>query len=72
MLHSLYNTEISEKRCVGYCKRHACYVTSTQVKQKECLRKQCHALDRYEDHEFWKQRERKKLSKKNRRAAHEQ
>ena len=64
MLNSLYNTEITEKRCVGYCWHHRCHVTSTQIKQKECLKKQCHALERY-DHEFWRQRE---LAKKRRKA----
>lgn len=63
MLRSLYNTEISEKRVVGYCKRHHCYVSSTQIKQKECLKKQCLHLDKHE-HEFWRQRE---LTKERRR-----
>jgi hypothetical protein len=63
MLKSLYNTEISEKRCVGFCRYHHCYVTATQVKQKECLKKQCNALDKHE-HEFWKQRELAKMRKK--------
>ena len=65
MLHSLYNTEISERRCIGFCWKHRCYVTSTQLKQKECLKKQCDALERYE-HEFWRQRELTKQRKKNR------
>lgn len=64
MLKSLYNTEISEKHCIGYCKRHCRYITSKQLKQKECLKKQCKALERYE-HEFWKQRELIKLRRKN-------
>lgn len=64
MLKSLYGTEITEKRCIGYCKRHQCYITCTQLKQKECLKKQCHALEKYE-HEFWKQRELMKMKKKN-------
>lgn len=63
MLRSLYNTEISEKRCVGYCKRHHCYMTDTQLKRKECLKKQCRALERYE-HEFWKHREFIKMKRK--------
>lgn len=62
MLNSLYNTEISEKRCVGYCWYHHCYVTVTQIKQKECLKKQCNALERYE-HEYWRQRELAKIRK---------
>ena len=64
MLNSLYNTEISEKRCVGYCWHHHCHVTATQIKQKECLKKQCSALERRE-HEYWRQRELTKARKKN-------
>jgi hypothetical protein len=63
MLQGLYNTEISEKRVVGYCRRHHCYVSSTQLKQKECLKKQCNHLEKHE-HEFWRQRELKKIKKK--------
>ena len=63
MLKSLYNTEINEKRCVGYCWHHRCYVSSTQVRQKECLRKQCGALEKYQ-HEYWKQRELTKARRK--------
>lgn len=65
MLQSLYNTEISEKRCIGYCQRHHCYLSSTQLKQKECLKKQCSHLERYE-HEFWRQRELKKIRRQQR------
>lgn len=65
MLRGLYNTEISERRCIGFCWRHNCYMTSTQLKQKECLKKQCGALERY-DHEFWRQRELTKMKRKNR------
>jgi hypothetical protein len=63
MLQSLYNTQISERRCVGYCWKHHCYVSATQLKQKECLKKGCDALERYE-HEYWRQREITKTKKK--------
>ena len=63
MLKSLYNTEITERRCVGFCWHHNCYVTVTQIKQKECLKKQCNALERYE-HEYWRQRDILKMKKK--------
>ena len=56
MVQSLYNTEINEKRVIGYCHRHHCYLSSTQLKRKECLKKQCNHLEKKE-HEFWKQRE---------------
>ena len=68
MLQSLYNTEISEKRAVAYCKRHHCYITSTQVKQKECLNKQCRHLEKKE-HEFWRQRELTRNRRKNRKVS---
>ena len=68
MLQSLYNTEITEKRAVGYCKRHHCYITSTQIKHKECLKKQCYHLEKKE-HEFWKQRDLKKAKKKARKVS---
>ena len=63
MVQSLYNTEINEKRVVGYCYRHHCYLSCTQLKQKECLKKQCHHLKKHE-HEYWKQRDLKKIKKK--------
>ena len=63
MLQGLYNTEISEKRVVGYCCRHHCYLSSTQLKRKECLRKQCNHLKK-QDHEFWRQRELVKKKRK--------
>lgn len=63
MLQSLYNTEIKENKAIGYCKHHHCYVSVTQLKQKECLRKQCNALEKCE-HEFWHQRELAKARKK--------
>ena len=65
MLPGLYNTEISERRCVGFCKKHHCYVTATQLKQKECLKKQCYYLERHK-HEFWTQRELTKAKRRNR------
>ena len=68
MLQSLYNTEIMERRAVGFCHFHHCYVTSTQLKQKECLKKQCNYLKKQE-HDFWRQREAIKNKRKNRKSA---
>lgn len=48
----------------AYCKRKGCYMTVKQVKKKECLKKECHHLDKKEDHEWWKQRELLKQKKK--------
>ena len=65
MLQSLYNTEISEKKCIGYCGRHHCYLSVTQLKRKECLLKQCTHLEKHE-HEYWRQRELTKMRRKQR------
>lgn len=63
LLKSLYGSEITTKRCVGFCKYHQCYMTATQVHRKECLRKQCAALEKY-PHEYWVQRDLRKQEKK--------
>lgn len=68
MVQGLYNTQISERRVVGYCHKHHCYASATQIRQKECLKKQCTYLERYE-HEFWRQRELTKMKRKNKRGA---
>lgn len=64
MLPSLYGTEIMEKKCVGYCKKHCGFMTCKQLKRKECLKKQCRALERH-PHEFWEQRALIKMKKRN-------
>jgi hypothetical protein len=67
MVQGLYNTMISDRRTIGFCWKHKCYLTATQLRQKECLKKQCNALERYE-HEFWRQRELLKARKKSKKA----
>lgn len=67
MVQGLYNTMISDRRTIGFCWKHKCYLTATQLRQKECLKKQCNALEKYE-HEFWRQRELMKARKKSKRA----
>ena len=56
MVYGLYGSHISNKRVIGYCWKHKGALTVKQLKQKRCLQKQCHALERYE-HEYWRQRE---------------
>lgn len=63
MEQCLYGTYACKKHIVGRCWKHHCDVTVKQLKQKECLRKQCGALEKYE-HEYWRQRELNKLRKK--------
>ncbi len=58
-LPALYGTWANEDRVVGYCLRHRAYVTVTQMKEKECLRKNCRAFRR-RAHPLWEQRKRSK------------
>lgn len=45
---------------VGYCRLHKVTITLRQMRNRECLNKQCGWLKKHADHEFWKQREAKK------------
>lgn len=58
---TLYNT-VARSPC-GYCRLKNCSLTAKQIKSKECLKKNCFHLVKY-DHEFWRQRARAKEKKK--------
>lgn len=60
MLYGLYGSCISRNKACAYCYHHKCHLTVKMLKQHECLKKQCHALKKHEEHNYWKQRERKK------------
>ena len=60
----LNGTETYFERCVGYCNLHYTFLTITQLKSKQCLRKQCKHLQKIETHQFWIDREAKKQAKK--------
>ena len=60
MLNGLYGSVISKNRAVGYCHHHKAALTVKTMKYKECLKKQCNALKKYEEHDFWRQHEQKK------------
>ena len=53
----LYGSYIEPSRAVGYCKRHGTALTVKTLKCHECLNKQCNALEKYEAHDYWRQRE---------------
>ncbi|MBP3328242.1 MAG: hypothetical protein J6L91_04980 [Clostridia bacterium] len=68
MVRGLYGSEIKESRVVGYCKLHKVSLTATTLRRHECLRKQCNALSKNEEHSYWVQRARlkeKRLQNKN-------
>ena len=62
MKHETLNNMYAKKPC-AYCRLKDCSLTVKQVKAKECLKKQCWYLVKY-DHEWWKQREAIKKKKK--------
>ena len=64
MVKGLYGSQIAKTKSVGYCKRHGCYLTCNTLKKHECLRKQCHHLDKHEENEYWKIRAERKAIKK--------
>ena len=48
----------------AYCQLHDCGVTVKQMKKKQCLQKQCRHLQKNENHQIWRQRERTKALRK--------
>ena len=59
-LHGLYGSHIKRGKAVGYCRHHCAALTVKTLKGHECLKKQCDALKKYEDHDFWRQHEQRK------------
>ena len=64
MMNGLYGSVISKNRAVGYCPYHNVALTVKTMKRHQCLKKQCSALKKYEEHDFWRQHEQKKAMKK--------
>ena len=59
---TLYNT--MSANCAGHCRLKHCSLTVKQIKTKECLSKNCRHFVKYENHEWWAQRDRAKAKKK--------
>lgn len=64
VLPGLYGSEISINKAVGYCSYHKAALTTKTLKRHGCLGKQCNALKKYENHDFWRQHEQKKELRK--------
>ena len=58
----LYGCEAAYKNVIGYCKYHHRFLTVKQLKQKQCLGKQCPLLKRIK-HTYWEERKNRKLLK---------
>ena len=57
LVKGLYGSEFDKSKACGYCRHHHKYLTVKQVKQHNCLGKQCWHLQKYEQHDWWRQRE---------------
>lgn len=68
MLHGLYGSKINRSKAVGYCRHHHAALTVKTLKCHECLKKQCNALKKYDEHSYWTEREVMKARKKSREA----
>ena len=63
-VNGLYGAQFDKCKACGYCHHHHKYLTVKMVKAHDCLQKQCNALQKYESHEWWKQRAIAKQKKK--------
>ena len=63
-LHGLYGSQINRTKAVGYCRYHNAALTTKTLKKHECLKKNCNALKKYEEHSYWTEREVMKSRKK--------
>ena len=60
----MFGSDVSMNHSCGFCRHHSCSLTAKQMKAKNCLGKQCDALERYTNHDFWRQHEQKKELRK--------
>lgn len=64
IVRGLYGSEFAKDRACAYCKHHFCYLTVKQVRQHDCLKKQCHYFQKNPSHDWWRQREVMKQKRK--------
>ncbi|MBQ7295272.1 MAG: hypothetical protein IJW86_03665 [Clostridia bacterium] len=57
MVKGLYGSEFDKNRACAFCRHHHKYLTVKQVRQHDCLGKQCWYLHKNENHDWWRQRE---------------
>lgn len=66
IVKGLYGSEFDKSRACAFCRHHSCYLTVKQVKQHNCLGKQCYYLHKNENHDWWRQRSVAKQKRKER------
>lgn len=60
--YKLFDGSFSGNSC-AYCWKHHKGMTPTQLKSRQCLKRQCGALQRC-DHPYWEQREKTKAARR--------
>lgn len=53
---------------VGFCFFHKLCLTKAQMDKKHCLKRGCKAFKKYEQHPYWRQREKEKAIRDARKA----
>ena len=55
-----------KENAIGYCHNniHRGYLTKDLIKQHSCIKKKCKYFSKYEDHPYWVEKKRTKLSAK--------
>lgn len=64
LVECAFHQKAKRTRCVAYCVKHKCYLTIIQLKNMNCLQKQCKYLIKIESHQFWIKRAKRKKRKK--------
>ena len=60
LVQGLYGSEVVLNKAVGYCQYHRAFLTVKTMKGHECLKKQCNALQKRDEHDYWRQHDQKK------------
>ena len=68
MKHETLGGAYAKNPC-AFCKLKQCSLTTKQIRAKQCLKKQCWHLVKYESHPWWTQREVIKQKKKEHKAS---
>lgn len=67
IVKGLYGSEFERKRACAFCQKHLYYLSVKQVRQHNCLGKQCWYLKKNEQHDWWRHREVIKRKRKEKR-----
>lgn len=60
LYRTLFRTSAKGHKLIGYCWHHKKFLTIKQLRQQQCLRKHCDALERFDWHPFWRERRKRK------------